>query len=144
MIHGVEDKCSRLEADDICASVDDGVDSFILTNETSIGRNTAKSVEQLAKAIAEAENIFDYHRSFELLKESQGFKLGTVDTLLTTACTIALENNVDLILCITDNGKLARYLSKYRPEQPILACSTSSAVVRQVNMCKGVIGFKIP
>jgi pyruvate kinase len=56
--------------------------------------------------------------------------LSTVDLLATTACSIALDNNVDLFICLTDTGKIARFVSKYRPFQPILACSTSSAVVR--------------
>jgi pyruvate kinase len=94
--------------------------------------------------IAESENIIDYQKLFEAMKDSQGIKLSAVDTLVTTACTIALENNVDLILCLTENGKLARCLSKFRMEQPILACSTDSSVVRQTNMLKGVIGYKIP
>jgi len=68
----------------------------------------------------------------------------SVDALCTTACCIALENDVDIFICLTDTGRVASYIAKYKPIQPILACSTSSAVVRQVNTCKGVIGYKIP
>jgi len=57
-------------------------------------------------------------------------KLGTVDLLATTACSIALDNNVDIFVCLTETGKIARYVAKYRPFQSILACSTSSAVVK--------------
>jgi pyruvate kinase len=70
--------------------------------------------------------------------------LSAVDTLATTACSIALENNVDLFVCLTETGKIARFVAKYRPFQSILACSTSTAVVKQVNMCRGIIGYKIP
>jgi pyruvate kinase len=38
----------------------DGADSFILSHETSIGENAIESVLNVTKAIAEAENIFDY------------------------------------------------------------------------------------
>lgn len=71
-------------------------------------------------------------------------KSNTVDILATTACSIALDNNVDIFVCLTEVGKIARFVAKYRPFQSILACSTSSAVVRQVNMTRGVIGYKIP
>ena len=70
--------------------------------------------------------------------------LPPVDLLATTACSIALDNNVDIFICLTETGKIARFISKYRPFQSILACSTSSAVVKQMNMCRGVIGYKIP
>jgi len=45
---------------------------------------------------------------------------------------------------MTENGKIARHLARHRPKQPILACSTSGQVVRQVNMVRGVVGYKIP
>ena len=38
---------------------------------------------------------------------------GTVeDMLCTTATQIALDNNVDLFVCLTETGKIARYLAK--------------------------------
>ena len=71
-------------------------------------------------------------------------KTSPVDVLATTACSIALDSNVDIFICLTENGKIAKYVAKYRPFQPILACSTSSAVVRQINVSRGIIGYKIP
>ena len=71
-------------------------------------------------------------------------KLSPTDALATTACSIALDNNVDLFVCLTETGRIARYIAKYRPFQPILACSTSTSVVHQSNMSRGVIGYKIP
>lgn len=55
-----------------------------------------------------------------------------------------MDNNVDIFVCLTENGKIAKFVAKYRPFQPILACSTSSSIVRQVNLSRGVIGYKIP
>ena len=71
-------------------------------------------------------------------------KLSPADALATTACSIALDNNVDMFVCLTETGRIARYIAKYRPFQPILACSTNSNVVRQVNMTRGIIGYKVP
>lgn len=64
--------------------------------------------------------------------------------LATTACSIALDNNVDIFVCLTETGKIARYIAKYKPFQSILACSTSSYTVRQANLTRGIIGYKIP
>jgi len=54
------------------------------------------------------------------------------------------DSDVDIIVCITENGKIARYLSKQRTKQPVLACSTNSQTVRQCNAYRGVVGYKIP
>jgi len=49
-----------------------------------------------------------------------------------------------MFVCITESGKIARHLAKQKPKQPILACSTSGQIVRQINMTRGVVGYKIP
>jgi len=49
-----------------------------------------------------------------------------------------------MLVCLTENGKIARYLAKQRPKQPILACSVSGQTVRQINSNRGVVGYKIP
>lgn len=79
------------------------------------------------------------------LKEQED-KLANIDILTSTSCAMAFEkeSDIDIIICITENGKIARYLSKQRTRQPVLACSTNSQTVRQVNSFRGVTGYKIP
>ena len=69
-----------------------------------------------------------------------------IDLLATTGNAIAQEQreNVDLFVCITENGKIARHLARQKPKQPIIACSTSGHVVKQVSLSRGVVGYKIP
>jgi pyruvate kinase len=50
----------RAELTEISTATLDGVDSFILSHETSCGSNAVLATTYLAKAIAEAENIYDY------------------------------------------------------------------------------------
>lgn len=45
---------------------------------------------------------------------------------------------------LTETGKLARLVSKYRPEVKILGCSSNASVIRQMNVTRGVFGMKIP
>lgn len=54
------DVCNRQEAEDITSAVLEGADSFILCQETSVGNHKSEAVIQLAKSIAEGENIIDY------------------------------------------------------------------------------------
>ena len=67
-----------------------------------------------------------------------------MDVLASTATQIALDNNVDLLVCLTQTGRVPRYLVRQKPEQIILACSEASHVVRQVNCSRGVLGYKVP
>ena len=45
---------------------------------------------------------------------------------------------------LTESGKLARLVAKYRPSVTILACSINAHAVRQMNCMRGVVGLKIP
>jgi pyruvate kinase len=125
----------------------EGADVFILSHETSIGDTPIDATVLLAKAIAEAENIYDHEKAYQDMRNLsmiEGKKATVTDMLCTTATAIALDNNVDLFICLTSTGKVARFLAKQRPMQTILACSTTSSVVRQVNTSRGVIGYKVP
>ena len=70
--------------------------------------------------------------------------VSTSEALAASAVSTVLDLNIDLIIVLTDTGALARLVSKYRPSVPILACSVSASVIRQLNCARGVIGFKIP
>jgi pyruvate kinase len=57
-------QASRHDAEDVTSSLLEGADSFILSHETSIGKNPVEAVVQLAKCIAEGENIYDYEQVY--------------------------------------------------------------------------------
>ena len=108
---------NRQELTEITTATLDGADSFILSHETSIGPNAVDATINLAKGIAEAEAINDFEQAHinnrQDLKEMGKFATN-IDVLANTSCSMAFEkdSDVDIILCITENGKIARYLSK--------------------------------
>lgn len=59
------DSCTRGEAEDVTSAVLEGADAFMLCHETSIGKYPIDSVIQLAKCIAEGENILDYEQVYQ-------------------------------------------------------------------------------
>jgi len=137
----------RQQVSDCSQAVIEGCDGFILSHETSCGEHSTEATILLAKAIAEAENVYDHEQVFQDLRKDQierGNKGSCLDMLCSTATQIALDNNVDLFVCLTETGNIARALAKQRPMQTILACSTLPQVVRQMNSSRGVVGYKVP
>ncbi len=55
---------ARQEAQDVSMAVLDGADGFILSHETSVGGKPLEATVLLAKAISEAEQIFDHEQAF--------------------------------------------------------------------------------
>lgn len=51
----------------------------------------------------------------DIRKEAMALNISSFDALTATACSIGIENNVDIFLCITETGKIARSISKFRP-----------------------------
>ena len=56
---------ARQEAQDVSVAVLDGTDGFILSHETSCGDRPIEAAVLLAKAISEAEQIFDHEKAFQ-------------------------------------------------------------------------------
>jgi len=98
----------------------------------------------MSKCCAEAERCIDYKRIFNDIKLFTPAPVSTSEALAASAVSTVQDLNVDLIIVLTDTGHLARLVAKYRPSVPILACSVSLSVIRQLNCARGVIGFKIP
>lgn len=138
---------ARQETMDVSAAVLEGADVFVLSSETAVGAHAVEATVLLAKSIAEAENIYDHEQAYQEMRQlviADGKQAVPADVLCSTATSIALDNNVDMFVCVTETGRVARQLAKQRPMQTILACSVSSNVVRQMNASRGVIGYKVP
>lgn len=133
-----------MEASDIASLVQDGCDAICLSGVTATGNNPITSVTVLAKICTEAERCIDYKQAFNDVRLYTTAPLGTAEAIASSAVATVLDLNIDLVICVTDTGSIARLVSKYRAPVPILACSVVNSVVRCLNMVSGVWGFKIP
>jgi len=98
----------------------------------------------MAKICVEAEKTLNYRRTYDDIKLHTPGPVGTAEAVASAVCSAVLDQkDISLIIALTDTGKLARLISKYRPEVNILACSVNASAVRQMNGMRGVIGLKL-
>lgn len=135
---------TRAEASDVANAVLDGTDCVMLSGETANGDYPLNAVTIMAKICVEAEKMIDYKRLFQDLRIYTPQPFATSESIASAAVSTVLDLGLDLIIVITDTGKIARQVAKYRPPVPILACSVSMPVIKQLNTSRGVLGFKIP
>ena len=135
---------TRAEASDVANAVLDGTDCVMLSGETANGDYPINAVTLMSKCCAESERCIDYKRSYNDIKMYTPPPVSTAEALAASAVSTALDLEIDLIVVLTDTGHMARLVAKYRPNCPILACSVSLSVIRQLNVARGVLGFKIP
>lgn len=119
---------TRAEASDVANAVLDGTDCIMLSGETATGEYPVQACSMMSKIATEAEKMINYRSLFNELKTVT--PLMTAESMAASACNAALNLNIDLIICMTDTGRIARLVAKYRPQQPILACSVSLPVVK--------------
>jgi len=133
---------TRAEASDVANAVLDGTDALMLSAETSVGSYPVQAVtimDSIARKIEEKRRPI---RDFTAVIKEEEFNL--VDRISRGACVLANDIKASAILVITKTGRTARYLSRYRPNTPIIAFTDNLDVLKQLNLVWGVKAERIP
>lgn len=139
MEHPKATKPTRIEAADIATAVLDGADAIQLDKITSLSKKAVENVEAIAAIMCEAESTLNYKQAYQSIAKFTPFPVSPSESLASTVCAAVLDQkDIQLIFVTTENGKIARLVSKYRPEVKILAATTNPKVVEQINLCRGV------
>lgn len=51
---------------------------------------------------------------------------------------------IDLVLCLSNEGKMSRILNKYKLPIPLVSACPDSKVIKQLNLLNGIIAIKVP
>lgn len=108
----------------------------MLSGETAAGLYPAQAVKTMSRIAQRTERDIDYARRFRTMTFDD---VSNVTTAISHAtCTTALDLNAKAIITVTQKGKTARNISRFRPPMPIIACTPDERVCRQLNMSWGV------
>ena len=127
---------TRAEATDVANAVWDGSDCLMLSGETATGQYPAAAVATMAKIIETAETRNEKRSIFHKLV---GRQTGRVSRALCEAAAFAAdEMNSQIIAVFTESGLMARRLSFLRPDQRIVALTSSREVMNELSLTWGV------
>ena len=126
---------TRAEVTDVVNAIYDGTDAVMLSEETASGQFPVEAFQMMAKIAQSAEEEFP-HPQFLRRERDEGMNLQQAITY--TASLLAEEVGAKVIVTPTESGSTARWVSKLRPRQPILALSQHLSTVRELNLCWGV------
>lgn len=127
---------TRAEATDVANAIYDGTSAIMLSGETAAGLYPIESLQTMVRIAKRAEEDIDYNAKFKL-RESMQYQ-DITNAISHATCTTAIDMNATVIITVTKSGKTARMISKYRPNCPIIGCSTYDYVCRQLNLSWGV------
>ncbi|MFA5603637.1 MAG: pyruvate kinase [Bacilli bacterium] len=132
---------TRAEVSDIANAVIDGVDSVMLSGETTIGAHPVLALQTMEKVIKSAEEDIDY---VELLyKAMRTEKQDTTGLIAHSVVDCANRLSAKTIVAPTMSGYTAKKLSRFRPSCPILAMAPTSEVAKSLALNFGVKAITI-
>ena len=108
----------------------------MLSEETTLGQFPVQAVKVMNKISQRIEKDFHYREMVNGRKYSDPVKR-TSDALGNGAIEVAKESGAKLIIALTDGGFTARMISRYKPEQKILALTPREITRNQLTLSYG-------
>jgi pyruvate kinase len=131
---------TRAEVSDVANAIYDSSSSVMLSGETAVGSYPIETVKMMKSIIYEAEQDFSY-KDFFAHQVALGF--ADVSTSVTGAAVrTAYSSNAKALFVFTNSGCTARLTSRFRPQMPIFAMTTSEKAYHQMAFFWGVIPIK--
>lgn len=133
---------TRAEAGDVVNAILDGTDAVMLSEETAVGKHPDAVVRMMARIAYVAEESLFKTNQIRLRKSKDGnHDLGR--SIAHSAVLLADQLDAAVIIAPTDSGDTPRRIVRYRPEQFVIALSTSDRAIRRLNLSWGVIPWKL-
>ena len=135
----VNPRPTRAEISDVANAIYDGTSAIMLSGETAAGAYPVEALKTMS-AIAERTENEEHYRP----QRHAEIQISVSDATAHAACLTAKDVNAAAIVTVSESGNTARLLSKYRPEQPIIACVMKEQVQRQLALSWGITPLMMP
>ncbi len=129
---------TRAEISDVANAVFDGTSAVMLSGETAAGDNPALVVRVMVR-IAEQAEADDEEAPAVRNYSYEGDASDITNAICDAAVTMANDVNARAIIAVTKSGHTARRVSKFRPQQAIIATTPELKTYHQLSLSWGVI-----
>lgn len=134
---------TRAEATDVANAVLDGSDAVMLSGETANGDWPEEAVLTMARICRSAEGQIDHRDYFMKLRSMCVPPQPLPESIASTAVKSAWDLGAPLIVVVTETGRTARLVSKYRPSCPILCITNQPKTANTCILSRGTIPYVV-
>jgi pyruvate kinase len=129
---------TRAECSDVANAVYDGTDVVMLSGETANGPYFQQAVQVMAKTCCEAESSRNYNFLYQSIRNSildSALHLSVGESMASSAVKTALDIQAKLIVVLSETGRMANYIAKFRPSVSVLCMTPNETAARQMSGC---------
>lgn len=123
-------------------AVFDGTDAVMLSGETAAGKYPLESVMMMDEIVREAERNYEEWGHCE--EPFRNISTNDAISITRAAREMAHDHNVAAIAVFTQTGHTALWMSKERPNVPILAFTPQESVFHQMSAYWGTTPILVP
>ncbi|XP_021291317.1 pyruvate kinase isozyme A, chloroplastic [Herrania umbratica] len=137
---------TRAEVADVSEAVRQRADALMLSGESAMGQFPDKALAVLRSVSVRIEKWWreeKRHEAMELPDVGTSFADSISEEICNSAAKMANNLEVDALFVYTKTGHMASLLSRCRPDCPIFAFTTTTAVRRRLNLQWGLIPFRL-
>ncbi|MCJ7696286.1 MAG: pyruvate kinase [Anaerolineaceae bacterium] len=133
---------TRAEAADIANAIFDGTDAVMLSGETAAGKYPVESVLMMDSIVREAEkHISEWGHLDAFVQDS---KSDDAISITRAAKELAQDRDVAAIVVFTQSGRTAQWMSKTKPNVPIIAFTPIERTYHLLGLMWGVTPLLVP
>lgn len=127
---------TRAEATDIANAIYDGTTAIMLSGESAAGQYPVEAVKTMVRIAGCAEEDVNYWG--RMRQNDQIDKTNITTAIAYATCSAAMNLKAAAIITVTMSGYTAEAIARFKPQCPIVGCSTDEKVCRQMNLLWGV------
>jgi pyruvate kinase len=133
---------TRAEVSDVANAIVDGADAVMLSGETAVGKFPTEAVELMRRIAVDTERYDQDHPVSGVLRCVKERHTDVSAAVADSMNGIVTRLSPGAIVVWTEEGTLARLVSRYRPDTPIIACVPSEHVRRRLALYYGVVAYQ--
>ena len=124
---------TRAEVSDVANAIIDGTDAIMLSEETTLGDYPVEAVEMMTRIALRVEK--DVYTTDTIAEYDDSH--GITDVVSQSAVLASHEVDARFLVALTESGRSARMLARYRPAERIIALTTNTFTARQLTLSFG-------
>jgi len=129
---------TRAEVSDVANAIYDGTDAIMLSEETTIGEFPVEAVETQAKIASFNENFAAAKPIKTSDSDETSYITYSAVSLLEISSLSTNNINIDKIVCLTETGRTAKLISRFRPHIPVHALTSNKQTYKKLSLVFGV------